>query len=316
VRALAPHAVGVLAALPAIGFFETFGVARAFASDLGMSPERYLASLVQVAGHFLRHEQLLPALCARFAVLAASRRPSASTPPSAAHGLAPRLWLFALGYAALGCLNPLIYERYFVVLGPLLTLAFLLDGSRLLDLAPGLWPERSERQARRAVAAALLVLALCPIALRAPALRGHLAEIATPVRGPIDFAVEHLRARYPDPAALLIATNYEAHPLMYYLGSRVIVGLALNNIAAERALIPDVVIPRRAWRRPLPELRRFLARGDYREERLPVLDTHYNNNPALTPSPSAPDPHRFETASAAPGSPGQLRIYHRVRGPR
>jgi hypothetical protein len=145
---------------------------------------------------------------------------------------------------------------------------------------------------------------------------GRLAEIATPVRGPIDFAVEHLRERYPDPSALVVATNYEAHPLMYYLGSHVIVGLARNNIAAERSLSPDVVLPRRAWPRALPELRRFLARDRYEEQRLPVLDTHYNGNPALSASAVAPDPHRFVTAEVAPDSPGALRIFHRVDGDR
>ena len=46
----------------------------------------------------------------------------------------------------------------------------------------------------------------------------------------------HVLERYPDSRELVIATNYEAHPLMYYLDSRVIVGLSLNNIARERAL--------------------------------------------------------------------------------
>lgn len=307
-RRLAPHVLGALAALPALWFFETFQVASAFASDLGVSARGYLANLAWVAGHLLRHEQLLPALGARLLWIAARRRGAAPVPAAA---IAARLWLFSAGYAALGCLNPLVYERYFVVLGPLLSLAFLLDASALLERAPRLLPQPAPARARRSLAAALALLALAPLALRAPALRGRLAELATPVRGPIDFAVEELRARYPDPASLVIATSYEAHPLMYYLGSRVIVGLALNNIAAERALVPDVVIPRRAWRRPLPELRRFLARGGYREERLPVLDTHYNENPSLTPSAATPDTHRFETPAVAPGTPGALRLFLR-----
>lgn len=308
-RAILPHGIGVLAAIPALVFFETFDVASSFARDVGISLGGYLTNATRVLAHFLRHEQLLPALCVRAALWLVARRTSWS---DGASPIPPRLLLFALGYAALGCLNPLIYERYFVVLSPVLTLAFLLDASALLDLATRGLATRPEPSARRLVLAALLGLALLPVAFRSPALLGRVSELVTPVRGPVDFAVEHLRARYPDPAGLVIATNYEAHPLMFYLGSRVIVGLALNNIAEERALSPDVVIPRRAWRRNLPELRRFLARSEYREEGLPVLDVHYNNNPGLTASPAAPDPHRFATPIAAPGTPGQLRVFHRV----
>lgn len=314
VHTLAPHALGSAAAVPALIFFETFGVASAFASDVGLSVAGYLANLVLVGSHFLQHELLLPALLARGAVAYGARRaPEAARPAGAA--IPPRLLLFTLGYAAVGCLNPLVYERYFVVLGPLLTLSFLLDGSALLELAPALLRGRPRSTARRIAFAALLGVALVPLVQRIPAVRGRVLEIVTPVRGPIDFAVEYLRARYPDPSALIVATNYEAHPLMYYLGSRVIVGLSRNNIAEERGLTPDVVIPRRAWPRGLPELRRFLARGEYREQRLPVLDTHYNNIPSLTASPATPDPHRFETPAAGPESPGRLRIYQRVDGP-
>jgi len=312
VRGLAPHAVGALAAVPALVFFETFGVASGFARDVGISVAGYLAGVGQVALHFLHHEQLVPALGARAAVAwlqVLARRREGRVMPTA---IAPRLLLFALGYTAVGCLNPLVYERYFVVLSPLLTLSFLLDASALLDLAPRLLPGRPAAAVRGAALAAAALLALVPVGLGWTEIAGRLAEIRDPVRGPVDFVVAHLRERYPDPSALVIATNYEAHPLMYYLDSRVIVGLVGNNIAEERALTPDVVIPRRAWPRSLSELRRFLARAAYREERLPVLDTHYNNIPALSASATTPDPHRFTTPVAAQDSDGRLRVYHRL----
>ena len=105
-----------------------------------------------------------------------------------------------------------------------------------------------------------------------------------PYRGPLDFVIDRIAAWTPDPTDLVIATNYANHPLMYYLGSHVIVGTNLNNIVAERALEPDVVLPRRRWPRGQVELREFLARGDFAREVLPVRDTHFNNVPALTRS--------------------------------
>ena len=121
-----------------------------------------------------------------------------------------------------------------------------------------------------------------------------------------------MRSLHPQPEQLVIATNYEAHPFMVYLGSQVIVGLSLNNITNERALTPDVVIPRRRWPRSLVEVRRFLARDGYVERAFPVRDVHYNNVPGLSPLPTTPQVHFFGTPAAGPeDSAARLRVHHR-----
>jgi hypothetical protein len=306
-RALLPHALSAVAVTPGLWFFETFAQAAGFSRSLGLSPALVIVNLGDVTWHLLRYELLLPALCARLAVaIVCQDRPASEVAP--ARRAAALLLAFAAGYAVIGCLNPLVYERYFVVLGPLLILAFLLDAMTLLESV-----RISAAGRRGAVVATGLCLALLAggaTAWRAPEIAGRLAEIRTPYRGPLDFIVPHLLERYPHPEKLIVATNYEAYPLMYYLGSRVIVGLALNNIVAERALVPDVVIPRRGWPRSLVEIRRILSKGGYRAEELPVRDIHYNNIPSLGRFGATPDPHRFRTPWAEPGT--GLRVYHRV----
>jgi hypothetical protein len=300
-RALAPQLLAVVAVAPWLVFLETFQVARGFASHVGVTPGGYLENARLVSVHFARHEMLVPALlCLVTASWVLRREPAPQRPP--AHRLAGRLAVFCLAYAAVGCVNPLIYERYFFVLGPLVTLVFLLEAFTLADAAGA---------HARQVGAALVVLAIAALTPRVGEIRGRLAELRTPVRGPVDFLVEYLRERYPDPSKLVIATNYEAHPLMFHLGSRVIVGLAGNDLVAERELVPDVVVPRRRWPRRLPELARFLRRGEYEEVVLPVQDVHYNDIPSLSRWPSTPDPHRFRTPLR--GEPrNRLRVYERV----
>jgi hypothetical protein len=307
-RALGPLGVAVLLTLPALWFFETFSVSLRFAEDVGAGPRVWLANLGAVLAHFLRHEWLLAALVTRAAAATLSRVAPIEVLDAtrAARASSSRLLAFAAGYSLFGCVNPLVYERYFVALSPALTLAFLLDVVALRVLLGS-----APRARRRAAALALGLLVATSLALRRDALCGRVAELRTPVHGPLDAVVAHLRERYPDPASLLIATNYEAQPLMYYLGSRVIVGLALGDIGRERGLEPDVVIPRRRWPRSLAALRGFLARGRWQEQRLPVLDTHYNNVPSLSPSPATPDPHRFVTPRVDPDAPGALRVFHR-----
>jgi hypothetical protein len=314
-RALAPFAASALLLLPVLVFFDIPQVALRFAEHAGASAGGYLDNLARTTAHLARHELLLPAALLHAALWGVERRRRWS-------GAVPRVTLarrsasllagFGLGYVATICLNPLHYERYFAVLSPLVTLVFLLDAHALLDALAEAAPAARRRVARATALAGLAVLVAVSLALRAEAIRGRLAEIREPYRGPVDFAVAHLLESYPHPESLVIATNYAAHPLMVYLGSRVIVGLSLNDIARERGLTPDVVLPRRRWPRGLPELRGFLARGTYRVETLDVLDLHFNNNPSLSPSPRVPDAHRFRTPHAGPGDPGRLRVYHRV----
>ena len=308
-RALAPHALALLVTLPALVFFESLGTAARFSSELGASVASWWSNALAVLAHFARQEWLVAALVARAVVAALARGATEARRAEtlAARAVAARLLVFAAAYAAVLCVNPLSYERYFVAWSPALAASFALDAFSAQALLAG-----RSRVLRAACAAVLCLVIAGSLAARRDALAGRMAELRTRAHGPLDFAVEELRRRYPDTASLLIATNYEAQPLMFYLGSRVIVGLALGNIADERALEPDVVIPRRRWPRSLAELRPFLARDHWQEQPLPVLDIHTNETPSLTPSASNPDPHRFVTPWAAPGDRAALRILHRV----
>jgi len=310
-RDLVPLALSAALLAPLFAFFETFAIAGELARELGLSPRLYAENLGRTLVHFLRHELLGPLLVTRIAVLAVDRGGSGDA-RAPSRRVADRLSLFALGYALIVALNPLAYERYTVVLSPLLSLAFLLDAFRLAECLPARLAPPRRRAARAAVAAAAAALVLASLGVRLPELRGRLAELRVPYQGPVDFAVLHLRARHARTEDLVVATNYENHPLMYYLGSRVIVGGSLSNIVRDRELVPDVVIPRRRWSRGLDELGRLLEGGVFERHGLRVADLHWNNIPALSRSPLVPDPHRFRTASTGDAS-RQLVIHERIR---
>lgn len=114
---------------------------------------------------------------------------------------------------------------------------------------------------------------------------------------------------------MTIATNYEAEPYMYYLGSRVVgrfhAGTAEAD-AAEAALEPDLVIPRSAQPRSLQAVRRYLMVHSFERHELPVADVAYNNIPELAPGRLLSTTHRFATPQ--PGEDGPpLAIYERRR---
>jgi len=296
---LSPLLASAVLVAPCAIFFETFAVASAFSEDLGLTLAGYLENAAFFLVHFWRHEFLAAAIFCRLAVVGvdfAARRRGLAPAPGPARRVAVLLACFVVGYAAVACVNPLVYERYFVVLSPAVIGVLLLDGFTLMDAVPRLAPGH-RRLAVAAALAAILVVVAATSGPRVDDVRGRVAEIAQPYRGPLDFAIARLDEASPRPAELVIATNYANHPFMYYLGSHVIVGTNLNNIVRERSLDPDVVIPRRRWPRGQPELRSFLARGVYETEALPVRDIHFNNIPALSRSRSTPDVHRFRTAT-------------------
>lgn len=309
-RRLLPALLSGVAVAPFLVFFETFRVARGFADHLDFGPADYLANLGRVLVHLARYELLLPALAFRAANVWAARaeRPRGlAAPADPAARVAALLLAGAVLWTLAGCANPLVYERYFVVVSPAFTLAFLLDAFALAERAPSLGLAAPRRAAQLAVGAALAA-ALATLAVRVPELRGRVAEIAQPVRGPLDAVVPWILARHPRPEELVIATNYEAHPLMLYLGSHVIVGLSANNWLAERGLSPDVVIPRRRWPASLQRLRVFLARGEWETASFPVADVHYNQNPSLSRLPTTPAVHRFTTPE--PASEAERLVVH------
>ena len=312
---LVPLVLSALLVAPLLIFYETLQVAAVFSEAFDLGPETYASNLRWVGEHLLRHEYLGIALATRLGVIvadAALRRRGLRTPPGPDRRVAAFLFYFLVGYALIGCGNPLLYERYFVVLSPIVTALFLLDAFALAESAPFLVRPDQTRAARVVVSLVLVAIVAATGWLRRDEIAGRLQEITHPVQGPLDVAIPYLLERYPDPAALVIATNYEAHPLMYYLGSHVIVGTSLNNIVADRRLAPDVVFPRRWWKRGMAELRAFLEEGSFELERFQTPDLPYNHNPALSPSPWIPDTHRFETAVAE--NPRQkLEIYERAR---
>lgn len=305
-RDLLPLAVSAVLVAPLLVFFETFQIAGSFSREQGLGVAGSAANLSRVAVHFLRHELLGPLLVTRALVLWTERRDPGPRDPE--RRVADGLSLFALGYALVVCINPLFYERYTVVLSPIVSLVFLLDAFRLAERLPA---RLRIPRAGAWTAAGLFALVGLSLGVRLPELRGRLAELAAPYRGPLDFVVPYLQARYPRTEELVIATNYENHPLMYYLGSRVIVGTNLANITRDRLLAPDVVIPRRRWRQGQGELRRFLAAGGFERRSFPVEDRHWNNIPALSRSRLVPDPHRFRTPVPA-SEAAALEIYERV----
>ena len=309
----------LLLAIPGLAFYRTLLIGRLASRAVPMSFAAHLHDLGQALEYWLRFEFLAPALVAR-GLRAALARGRPATPITRTCRF---LWLLIAALTAFVSLLPWFYSRYLVVASPLVSALALLELAALADASSG--------RARRAALAAASLAWLMSAVARAPEIAGRIEEIRNPYVGPLDVAIAQIRERYRDPRDLLIATNYEASVLIFYLQSRVI-GSAPGDTEGAGAREPDIVIPRRAWVGPrLDAVLAYLQRGRWESDVLPVPDLPVNQIAELHEDPALPlvaetrrrlrerSPldaddgalrHRFRTATGE-GPYGPLTLYYR-----
>jgi len=125
-------------------------------------------------------------------------------------------------------------------------------------------------------------------------IKGHVYELSHQYKGPLDYLIPFIKETYGDTGKLVIATNYEETPLMYYLDSKVIIGYVGNNLEQDTRMVPDIVIFGKGWRNLNPKIfLDFLVRHRYQRISFPVVDYNVNNIPELNLSPAYR--HQFKT---------------------
>ncbi len=296
---VAPFVLAAVLLVPIWWYFETFAIASVLAdAPVRFSPATHLSVLLDYLVHC---SVLLPAVATKVVAMTASAlaaRDGISPRGRIAREISHLLWSVVIAYVAVTCTLPFSYERYVLVLLPILVLALLVDSATTLALARAT-PARVARHALfGALGLAWIPSAAWLLPQRLAEVRAHELELRVPYRGPLDFAVEWIRREYPHPEDLVITTNYEAPALVYYLGSHVTVGAAGAELEQDLAVRPDLIIPRR-WTRQNAVLAALAKAAPYEVVRFDVADLPYNNVPQIHPSRLLPVTHQFETPRPA-----------------
>ncbi len=280
-----PIILSVLSVLPFVIAFNTIQLIMA-GSAVGNSS--YLKNLAFIFGYFTGHEFLYLAVFAKAAllILLAGGRAS-GTPLSKDISRRVRasdfLTLFFLVHVFAIAGTPWLYTRYFIVLQPVLTIILLLDSFTVFELL-GMSDEAPRRKWRAAFVAASAAIFVFTTVGKAEDLKGRAHELTHQYKGPLDFAIPFIKENYPNTEDLVIATNVEEASLMYYLGSKVIIGFIWNNIVEDLKETPDVIIYRRHWGGWYVQnlfQQRLLEKADYMPVVFPVIDYPVNNIPDL-----------------------------------
>jgi hypothetical protein len=304
-RDAAPYALASAAALPLVALFRLPEQSRAFFAKFHGSSFAFAHELASAVAYLLRFEFALPAAIGAVALIAARRGhgPAARELRSALAACELVLAL-AVVWLLLISRTPLFFSRYLVALSPLLSAACVLQAGCLVALRR----TGAKRAATVGLAAVAVAWVACAAA-RTPELRGRLFELREPYRGPLDHVIPYLAERYPNPADLVIATNYEEFSYMFYLRATTVLGYYAPEPERDLAFAPDVIVPR-PWPVHLRELQHLADQGSYVAREFPVANTRANNLPELSPSNAAGIVHRFR--SPVPGVDGEtLRIGER-----
>lgn len=294
-RGVGPYAIACAAVLPLVALFDLPAQSRAFFAEFAAEQNAFAHQLASAAHYLLRFEFALPALLGAAAIAAARWRlgPLAPElrPAFAACGLALALaaiWLLLIAR------TPLFFSRYLVALSPLLSACCVIEAGCLVALR-----RTAAARVARAGLAALAVAAIGSAVARAPELRGRIAELREPYRGPLDHVIPYLAEQYPNPADLVIATNYEDFAFMFYLGATATFGYYAPERERDLAIVPDVIVPR-PWPVNQRALEYLAQQGTYAAQEFPVANTRVNNLPELSPRNQAGLVHRFHSPTPGP----------------
>ena len=116
---------------------------------------------------------------------------------------------------------PVIFERYYIWLQPVISLIFLLE----LKVCMNMFSESDSRMNLKILSVFfVLISVLVSFYERRDSLQNHFQELRVPYKGPLDYLIPYIQNNYDKPDQLVIATNFEEHAYIYYLNCRVIVG--------------------------------------------------------------------------------------------
>ena len=281
-----PIALSAIAFLPILRFFETSSVSQSAYTDMNFGWHVYSLYVSRVINFMFKYHFLgvfIFLLVALFVVEMTSNKISFK---KSFINIVQREKVFSflififIVYIPVVAITPLMFDRYFVFLQPLLSImisfAFILTIDRIKKITPA---GKRANYTQLFFYAFLLMLAISVI-LNIEIYRGRVYELSNKYIGPMDYIVNYVMENYKNPEDLVIDTNIEQPVLMYYLGSQVICDDSPDCFSEPS----DIIIPRRGYlqRKFLERIEGHMDMAEYEEVRLSILDYPANNIPELS----------------------------------
>lgn len=182
--------------------------------------------------------------------------------------------IFIVVFILMLCRMPFLFTRHFILLQPLLTIGMALDFFGFIYYSNG---TKNATIAKVSFISIFFIIFLFNLPKKMPFIKGHLAEMSKPVKGPLDYLIPAIKTKYGNTKNIVIATNYEELTYLFYLNCRVILGYNYKNIESDIKETPDVLIYRKNWGHGVEPFNIFLQKAKYEKESFEVFDSRVNN---------------------------------------
>jgi len=299
-----PLFISLIFIVPSLIYFKTFIITSSIASQSSLGIGNYFFNIFVAFLFFTKFELLYLAIFIKillFSFLFLARN-NTTKENKILLGVSNFLSLFFCIYILVMARTIFLFERYIIVLQPVLICIILLDIVLCWYLFNQIFikPESiNKKQVPRIFFVIISIAIWISIIPLMELVKGHFYELTHQYKGPLDFAIPYIKEKFDDPSKIIIATNYEENSYMYYLNSRTTIGYVGNNLEEDRKIEPDVIIIRKYFlggqQRYLDIFNKFFNDKKYEEVSFPIYEYPFNNIPELNLSVS----HLFKTQFAS-----------------
>ena len=276
---IAPFIFSFILIVPLLIFFKTFDISAGWVRFARGCCAPYYARIFGILDFFRNYDFLLLAVAVKgiLVSLLFFRRPEADR----RFQISDFLTLFFVIYifAIAGMPLPILFQRYYIAVQPILILILLIDLFAVFEIISTIKSADLKKRLKILFAFSITAIFLLSGINKIEPIKGHFYELFHRYRGSLDFAIPYIKSTYKNTERLIIATNYEEPAYMYYLGSKTIIGFVGNNLKEDIKLQPDIIIPRKGRLQGRERLfDSLLQKGHYRKISFPVFDYYPVNN--------------------------------------
>jgi hypothetical protein len=277
-------------------YFQTLGTAYIISSAIQSPWENQLLQLRRFVSYFMRNELLLTGLVIKttFVILWFRNRRKAAGDTRLMHRVKVILLLnaFFVVYGLVITRSPLfLYTRSFISLQPIWILSAICEFTVCCRF---LRNEKNSVAAKGAIYSIGIATFILYLIMQSHLFKGHVRELCTPYRGPLDFIIPEIRSIFPQTDTLVIAVDYESTSFMFYLNAKVLIGYVPIDVHEDMKFVPDIIVYRQPFLPQKDMLNKYLKKAEYDTKYFNVLNYPVNNIPELNGGPEELL-HLFET---------------------
>lgn len=296
-KSLFPAIITTLISIPIFSFFDILNLARITAEQFHVTAPKVFSNIYQILVYLYKDELLISTIIITLVLFIINFRHKNKRRLSGYFLFCILVAIFCISYIAVLSRLPYLFTRYYIYLGPLITIIAVVGLTSSITLS--LSHPKTRFWDRKKIFILLSIIFLYNFTIhngseKARRFAGHIYEMIHRYEGPIDVIIPYILSRTNHPEKLVIATNYEEFSYMYYLKSRVTFGYVNINLDEDLKIQPDIVIFRPGWRTNPKVFNDFLKKDKYDKIIFPIVNYPLNNIPEF----HFKYPHQFKTLYA------------------